>query len=56
MANECAAKEGATQEEVNELLQDKPATVKGVKCVRACLAETIGMVRIANVIISETNF
>lgn len=50
LANECAEKEGATEEEVNELLQDKPASAKGGKCVRACLAETIGMVWIINVI------
>lgn len=44
MAKECATKEGGSQTDVEELIAKKPASSKAGKCVRACLAETIGMV------------
>lgn len=44
MANECATKEGGTPADVAELLEHKPSSGRGGKCIRACLAETIGIV------------
>ncbi|XP_055300742.1 general odorant-binding protein 28a-like [Sitodiplosis mosellana] len=45
MANECAAKEGASSADVDELVVHKPASSKGGKCIRACMAENIGMIK-----------
>lgn len=45
MANECTTKEGGSQTDVDEMIAKKPASSKAGKCVRACVAETIGMVR-----------
>lgn len=44
MANECAKKEGATSADVDELAAHKPASGKGGKCIRACIAENVGIV------------
>lgn len=44
MANECAKKEGGSPEDVAELADHKPASGHSGKCVRACLAETTGIV------------
>lgn len=45
LANECAAKEGASSVDVDEMATHKPASSKAGKCLRACLSETVGMVR-----------
>lgn len=44
IANECATKEGASSADVDELAAHKPASNQAGKCVRACLAESVGMV------------
>lgn len=44
MANECAKKEGASADDVAELADHKAASGRGGKCIRACLAETTGIV------------
>lgn len=43
MTEKCAAKEGATQAEVDLTLEKKPPTTYPGKCIQACLAETAGM-------------
>lgn len=45
LANECATKEGASSADVDEMATHKPASSKAGKCLRACVAETVGMVR-----------
>lgn len=49
IANECTAKEGATQADLDELIEHKRTVGKGAKCIKACLAETVGMVCVDNV-------
>lgn len=44
IAKECTAKEGATQQDLDDLIARKSAPGKGGKCIKACLAETVGMV------------
>lgn len=44
MANECAAKEGASAADVDEYAAHKPASTKAGKCLRACCAENVGIV------------
>lgn len=44
IAKECMAKEGATQTDLDELIDRKSTTGKGGNCIKACLAETVGMV------------
>ncbi|XP_031638737.1 general odorant-binding protein 28a-like [Contarinia nasturtii] len=45
MANECAKKEGATSADVDELAAHKAASGKGGKCIRACIAENVGIMK-----------
>lgn len=44
LANECGTKENASIADVDELAAHKPASSQAGKCVRACLAETVGIV------------
>lgn len=41
---DCAAKENASQADLDELMSKKPATSPTAKCHRACLHETFGTV------------
>ncbi|XP_031638803.1 uncharacterized protein LOC116350935 [Contarinia nasturtii] len=45
VAKECAEEEGASAVDVDELVAHKSASEKGGKCIRACLAETVGMIK-----------
>lgn len=50
MANECAKAEGASSTDVDDLCKHIPAAGRPGKCLRACLAENIGMVRQFNML------
>lgn len=44
LANECATMEGATNDDLIEILARKVPSTRAGKCVHACLGETIGIV------------
>lgn len=45
MANNCVEKEGATTEDLEEILSRKIPRSRAGSCIPACLSETLGIVR-----------
>lgn len=45
LANECASKEGASAADVEEYAAHKPASSTVGKCLRACVGETVGIMK-----------
>lgn len=41
---DCAAKEKATKDDLDEFFAQKPPTSSNAKCMRACMSETFGAV------------
>lgn len=45
MLEECAKKEGASSDDVNNAIAHQPPKTKPEKCLHACMGETLGLVR-----------
>lgn len=45
MATDCKTKEGANDDDFNEVVARKLPTTKGSKCIHACIHEAIGIVK-----------
>lgn len=43
-AEECMTTEGATAEDLEQIIARNPSTSHGQKCIRACLGEKFGLV------------
>lgn len=46
IANECVTNEGATDDDLIEIMERKSPSTRAGQCVHACLGEAIGVVRI----------
>lgn len=45
---DCVLQEGATDDEMGHIMARLPPETRGHKCLAACMAESIGLVRIRN--------
>lgn len=45
VVQQCATKEQATQDDLNELFAQKPPTTPTANCLHACISEHFGLVR-----------
>ena len=54
LATGCAAKEGASKGDIDDLVAHKPASTTAGKCLSACIFESVGMVGLKLIVFLQT--